>query len=170
MTRETPYAASIGGGEDEYPQEDPDPQTLDIRGSLTSPFETLSDRLTFPEEEARLLALGRGEPGEPVTGTVLDRFAATVAGARHGEPAVTAPDGTLTFAELDARARHVAALTASAGVVPGDRVAVLLPRSTDSVAALLGVLTAGAVHVPLDPALPEARLAAVLADANRRRI
>ncbi|GAB7074979.1 amino acid adenylation domain-containing protein [Streptomyces sp. JCM 18897] len=120
------------------------------------------------EEEARLLALGRGEPGEPVTGTVLDRFAATVAGARHGEPAVTAPDGTLTFAELDARARHVAALTASAGVVPGDRVAVLLPRSTDSVAALLGVLTAGAVHVPLDPALPEARLAAVLADARPR--
>ncbi|MEU5357381.1 amino acid adenylation domain-containing protein [Streptomyces albidoflavus] len=120
------------------------------------------------EEEARLLALGRGEPGEPVTGTVLDRFAATVAGARHGEPAVTAPDGTLTFAELDARARHVAALTASAGVVPGDRVAVLLPRSADSVAALLGVLTAGAVHVPLDPALPEARLAAVLADARPR--
>lgn len=58
MTRETPYAASIGGGEDEYPQEDPDPQTLDIRGSLTSPFETLSERLTFPEEQAQLVEIG----------------------------------------------------------------------------------------------------------------
>ncbi|WP_436737913.1 amino acid adenylation domain-containing protein [Streptomyces sp. BBFR102] len=120
------------------------------------------------QEEARLLALGAGEPGEPVTRTVLDRFADTVAAARAGEPAVTAPDGALTFAELDARCGHVAALLTASGVVRGDRVAVLLPRSTDSVAALLGVLKAGAVHVPLDPALPEARLAAVLADAGPR--
>ena len=58
ITRETAYAAAMVSGEEEYPQEDPDPQTLDIRGSVTSPFETLSERLTFPEEEARLVEIG----------------------------------------------------------------------------------------------------------------
>lgn len=58
MTRDTAYAASMVGGEEEYPQEDPDPQMLDIRGSVTSPFETLSERLTFPEEQAQLVEIG----------------------------------------------------------------------------------------------------------------
>ncbi|MFD6778429.1 amino acid adenylation domain-containing protein [Streptomyces diastaticus] len=119
-------------------------------------------------EEARLLELGRGAAGGPLTRTVLDHFADTVARARQGDLAVTAPDGSLTFDALDSRSREVAALLAAAGTAPGERVAVLLPRSTDSVAALLGVLEAGAVHVPLDPALPEARLAAVLDDARPR--
>jgi hypothetical protein len=43
--------------QDEYPQEE-DPGGLDIRASVTSPFETLSERLTFPEEEATLVAIG----------------------------------------------------------------------------------------------------------------
>ncbi|MFD5027713.1 amino acid adenylation domain-containing protein [Streptomyces sp. NPDC058373] len=119
-------------------------------------------------EDARLLALGRGKAGAPVAHTVLDRFAETCARSRSGDLAVTAPDGSLSFPELDARSDHLAALLATTGVVPGDRVAVLLPRSTDSVAALLAVLKAGAVHVPLDTAMPEARLAAVLADARPR--
>ncbi|MFD5200510.1 amino acid adenylation domain-containing protein [Streptomyces sp. NPDC058375] len=126
--------------------------------------------LTGAEEQRRLLALGgsgnlvRHDTVPPMT--VLDRFAATVAAARSGDIAVTAPDGSLSFAELDARSDRIAALLARAGAVTGDRVAVLLPRSTDSIAALLAVLKAGAVHVPVDDSLPQGRIDAVLADAG----
>ena len=58
MTRETAYAAAMTNGQEEYTQEDPDPSTIDIRGSVTSPFETLSERLTFPEEAAQLVEIG----------------------------------------------------------------------------------------------------------------
>ena len=51
---------------------------------------------------------------------------------------------------------------------PGDRVAVLAPRSAASVAALLGILEAGAAYVPLDPLHPEARIEKALRDAGVR--
>ncbi|MFE3826557.1 amino acid adenylation domain-containing protein [Streptomyces sp. NPDC059092] len=121
-----------------------------------------------PAEEARLLELGDGGrvPGDP--GTVLDRFALTVAGARSGDIAVTAPDGRLSFAALDTRSDRIAALLRASGVRRGDPVTVLLPRSTNSIATLLGVLKAGAVYAPVDTSLPEGRIEAVLADARPR--
>ncbi|WP_434593059.1 amino acid adenylation domain-containing protein [Streptomyces sp. A5-4] len=118
------------------------------------------------DEEAALVALGDGGPGSGAPATVLDRFAETVTEARSGDIAVTAPDGRLSFPELDVRSDRIAALLASSGVGRGDRVAVLLPRSTDSIAALLGVLKAGAVHAPVDTSLPAGRIGAVLDDAR----
>src|SRR5205085_12488107 len=55
---------------------------------------------------------------------------------------------------------------AAAGVAVGDRVAVVLERSADLVVAFLGVLWAGGVYVPVDPAHPKARIAAVLQQAQ----
>ncbi|MEV1044013.1 amino acid adenylation domain-containing protein [Streptomyces sp. NPDC049916] len=126
--------------------------------------------LVGAEEQRRLLDIGESQarsPHEPAPfESVLDRFAATVAAARSGDIAVTAPDGSLSFAELDTRSDRVATLLDRAGVRTGDPVAVLLPRSTDSIAALLGVLKAGAVYVPVDDSLPQGRIDAVLAEAR----
>lgn len=145
--------------------------TLLLAHAVRDPATVVGDLpLTSAEEQRRLLDLGEGESvsrhdtAPPVT--VLDRFAATVTSARSRDIAVTAPDGSLSFAELDARSDRIAALLARAGADAGDRVAVLLPRSTDSIAALLAVLKAGAVHVPVDDSLPQGRIDAVLADAR----
>ncbi|QFR97692.1 amino acid adenylation domain-containing protein [Streptomyces tsukubensis] len=141
-----------------------------VAGAVAAPDTPVSDlSLLAPAEEHRLLTLGEGCPPPGTAGpghTVLDRFAATVAHARSGDIAVTAPDGRLSFPELDARSDRVAALITSAGVPSGAPVAVLLPRSTESVAALLGVLKAGAVYAPVDESLPDARVEAVLEDAR----
>ncbi|MFD5208155.1 amino acid adenylation domain-containing protein [Streptomyces anulatus] len=145
--------------------------TLLLAHAVGDPATILPDLpLTSTDERRRLLELGGGAgalrlDAAPPT-TVLDRFAATVAAARSGDIAVTAPDGSLSFTELDARSDRIAALVARAGAGAGDRVAVLLPRSTDSIAALLAVLKAGAVHVPVDDSLPQGRIDAVLADAR----
>ncbi|MFF1925985.1 amino acid adenylation domain-containing protein, partial [Streptomyces sp. NPDC058221] len=120
--------------------------------------------LSTPAERSRLLALGDGGVPGSEGATVLDRFAESVA-AHRGAVAVAAPDGEATFAQLEARSDRVAALLYAEGVRAGACVAVLLPRSVDSVAALLGVLKAGAVYAPLDASLPAGRIGAVLDDA-----
>ncbi|MFI1213009.1 FadD3 family acyl-CoA ligase [Streptomyces sp. NPDC020802] len=56
----------------------------------------------------------------------------------------------LTFTDLADRVRRTAGAFASAGVGPGDRVAVWAPNSSEWVVAALGVLTAGGVLVPVN--------------------
>ncbi|HEU0052521.1 MAG TPA: non-ribosomal peptide synthetase, partial [Longimicrobium sp.] len=73
---------------------------------------------------------------------------------------------TVTYGELDARANRIARRLAALGAGRETRVGVALARTPDAVAALLGVMKAGAAYVPLDPSYPPARLATVLADAN----
>jgi amino acid adenylation domain-containing protein len=71
-------------------------------------------------------------------------------------------DDTLGWShrELALRSSHAArALTLDHGVKPGDRVALLLPKSPELVLAVLAVLRAGASFVPLDPSHPPARVA-----------
>ncbi|MEA3106636.1 MAG: hypothetical protein QOI88_1241 [Gammaproteobacteria bacterium] len=68
--------------------------------------------------------------------------------------ALDSGDQSLTFAELDERSTRIAGYLQSHGVGRGDRVGLFSQRSVDAVAALLGVLKAGAAYVPFDPAYP----------------
>ncbi|WP_280677847.1 non-ribosomal peptide synthetase [Kitasatospora sp. MAA19] len=100
-------------------------------------------------------------PATPVPGLVARRAAET-----PGAPAVLCGDVVLTYAELDARANRVAHWLVERGVRPEAPVAVLMNRSADLVVALLAVLKAGGVYVPLDPDYPAARIQYVLDDAE----
>ncbi|MEU3934982.1 amino acid adenylation domain-containing protein [Streptomyces sp. NPDC029044] len=73
--------------------------------------------------------------------------------------AVCDPAESLTYGELARRAGGIAARLRDAGLGPGDLVAVHGPRGAGLVAALLGVLGAGAGFVVLDPSEPAVRLA-----------
>ena len=70
-----------------------------------------------------------------------------------------------THAELAARADAIAARLIAAGVGKGDLVGLSLSRSPWMVAAMLGVVRAGAAYLPLDPGFPPARLAMIVEDA-----
>ena len=59
--------------------------------------------------------------------------------------------GTVTYAQLAEAARHIAAGLVVRDVVPGDRIALMLPTGSDFFAAFFGVLYAGAVPVPIYP-------------------
>jgi len=69
-----------------------------------------------------------------------------------------APTEKLTYAELDVRAQALARTLVAGGVKPGDRVGVATQRDFDVPVALLGVLMAGGVYVPLDLSYPRQRL------------
>ncbi|MFD8386586.1 amino acid adenylation domain-containing protein [Streptomyces sp. NPDC059679] len=72
----------------------------------------------------------------------------------------------LTYGELLARARSVAARLQRRGIGPGSLVAVCVERNQDMPAALLGVLLSGAAYLPLDPEQPAARKAYLLEDSG----
>ncbi len=89
--------------------------------------------------------------------------APAVAGARPQDP-------VLSYGELLARARRVAADLLRAGIGPGDRVAVVLPKGADAYAAILGVLLAGAAYAPVDPRAPLAHRRRILALLAPKRV
>ncbi|HVS01000.1 MAG TPA: non-ribosomal peptide synthase/polyketide synthase, partial [Thermoanaerobaculia bacterium] len=78
--------------------------------------------------------------------------------------AVVFEEESLSFGELDRRSARLARHLARRGVGPESRVAICIERSPEMVVGLLGILRAGAAYVPLDPAHPHERRAAILED------
>jgi amino acid adenylation domain-containing protein len=78
--------------------------------------------------------------------------------------------GSLTYSELRARSDAVAAAVRAQGAGPGDVVALLTARGTGFVAAMVGVLKAGAAFLPLDPRDPDRRLSATLDRSGARLV
>ncbi|WP_407937580.1 amino acid adenylation domain-containing protein [Mycolicibacterium novocastrense] len=80
--------------------------------------------------------------------------------------ALTFDDRSMTYGELDEAANRVAGLLAMHGAGPGKSVALFVPRSDDAIVGMLAVLKTGAAYVPIDPAVPDARLEFMLGDAE----
>ncbi|MEV5593205.1 amino acid adenylation domain-containing protein [Streptomyces sp. NPDC052496] len=124
-------------------------------------------RLDVLTADERALLLGEvNATDRPVRRTSLaEAFQARVAETPDA-PALTFGDDTLTYAGLDARADRLARRLAGHGVGAESRVAVLLDRSADLVVAILAVLKAGGVYVPLDKRYPAARMRLIAADTE----
>jgi amino acid adenylation domain-containing protein len=81
-------------------------------------------------------------------------------------PAVLAPDARLSYAELGAHVDAWARRLQDLGARPNQLVAIVMEKGWEQVAAALAISRSGAAYVPIDPALPSARLAHVLAHAE----
>jgi acyl-CoA synthetase (AMP-forming)/AMP-acid ligase II len=108
----------------------------------------------------------RTNPGPHLANLLIDA-------ARHA-PARTAVEDengrSFTYAELAFAADRLATRLARAHIGPGDRVGLFLPKSIESVAAIHGILRAGAAYVPVDATAPVLRGAGILADAGVRAV
>ncbi|AYN37726.1 amino acid adenylation domain-containing protein [Streptomyces dangxiongensis] len=110
-------------------------------------------------------------PGRPLADWFSDRVdeapdrTALVVDAAGADPAACE---TLGYAELDARANRLAHWLRRSGLATEDRIGIYLDRGTELVTAILGVLKAGGVCVPLDPDHPEDRLAGLVDDCRPR--
>lgn len=75
-------------------------------------------------------------------------------------------DRALTYAELDERARALAAQLLDWGVRPGDAVGLRVHRGVEQYVALYALLYAGATYVPVLPDLPAERVGVMMEDAE----
>lgn len=82
------------------------------------------------------------------------------------QPAVIYYDISITYRELSKKASHLASLLTNFGIKPGDGVAIYMSRSLEAVISILGIIKAGAVYVPLDPALPKNRIQYIASDST----
>ena len=117
------------------------------------------------DERARVLqAWNRTDAASPAERCIHGLIEAQAARTPNAA-AVVSEDGTLTYAELDARANRLANHLVRLGVGPEVRVGLCLERGLEMVVSLLAVLKAGGAYVPLDPDYPAERLSYMLADS-----
>jgi acyl-CoA synthetase (AMP-forming)/AMP-acid ligase II len=87
-------------------------------------------------------------------------------GGRGNLPA----NGVYSGLDLGQSASAVGRFLRAAGIQTGDRVALVARGGRDTVVVLLGILAAGAVAVPVNPAYQEAELEHVLRDSSARMV
>ncbi|GAA1925362.1 non-ribosomal peptide synthetase [Streptantibioticus ferralitis] len=124
--------------------------------------------LLSPQGSAHLI-----EQALRTTGRAYDRTQCVhelvLASARSHPDRVALVEGSrlITYGELDALSGSIAAALADrAPALPGAHVAICLPRSAETITAIIGVLRAGYAYIPLDPDYPPERTAFVYDDAD----
>lgn len=152
----------------------PLPQARQLLAMLATALERLPFHLDAPASaldvmpEALLAEIAAALTGKPLprpAGTVVDLILAQMR-ARPEAPALVAEGRSRSYGELGAEAIDLAGRLVAAGVKPGARVAVMLDQGPEAVAAILGILFAGAAYVPLDPEAPAERRTMILASAG----
>src|SRR5262249_19856761 len=87
--------------------------------------------------------------------------------AQHGrETAIDRVVRRATYAELESRSNQVGNRLLASGIVKGSLVAIVAEDPIEVVTAILGVLKAGGVFVPLDPSFPEKRLEVMISQVQ----
>jgi len=76
----------------------------------------------------------------------------------------------LTYGQLFSRSSQLAHALIADGVKPGERIGILLRKGLDSAVALYGIMSAGAVYVPIDPTAPASRIAFLVRDCGITRL
>jgi surfactin family lipopeptide synthetase C len=117
-------------------------------------------------EQRQLLYEWNPEPLPQSQGLTIHRLIEAQAARTPGALAVVGEDEQLTYDELNSRANRLAHYLMKLGVGPEQLVGIAMERGCAMLTAILGVLKAGAAYVPMDPAYPRQRLAAMLADAR----
>ncbi|HEX2076791.1 MAG TPA: amino acid adenylation domain-containing protein [Longimicrobium sp.] len=125
--------------------------------------------LADAEEVAKVAAWSDGGPALLEEGTIPALFQAQ-ARERPFAPALVHGHADVAYGELNRHANRVAHGLMAAGVRRGECVGICMARTPALVAAMLGVLKAGAAYVPMDPAHPAPRHRAALALSGARRV
>jgi amino acid adenylation domain-containing protein len=133
----------------------------------TRPDADITSYELLDDDERREILTGWSTGPRPRrrSGGLVDRFTAH-ADATPDAPALVCDGRTLTYGELDRRTTKLANALRARGAGPGGVVAIHSGRSAELVVAVLGVLKSGAAYLPLDPAQPAARRAAMVEDAR----
>ncbi|WP_194838156.1 non-ribosomal peptide synthetase [Nocardia sp. XZ_19_369] len=119
---------------------------------------------TRTERERRLFAPATG--GATMPQCTLPAYFTATAHMHPHRTALRSGTTTLTYAEVDRRSNRLARALIARDIGSGDRVALGLTRSIESVLTVLAVVKTGAAFVPVDPTYPTDRIRHMLTDAG----
>jgi len=103
-------------------------------------------------------------------GNLLHDWLRHTAEAIPAAPAVLEDDRVTSFGELYERAVALAGTFVEHGVRKGDRIALVMPKTTEAIVSIFASLLAGAVYVPIHPRWPNERIEETLADSRARLV
>ncbi|WP_078326599.1 non-ribosomal peptide synthetase, partial [Mycobacteroides salmoniphilum] len=141
---------------------------LVLAAMVADPLRRLSSVDVLGADERVLLdAMGnRAVLGQRATGvTIPELFSAQVARTADAV-ALSCRDRSWTYAAVERDSNRLAHFLIGLGAGPGRCVAVMFGRSAEGIIAILAVLKTGAAYVPIDPAVPDARIDFVVGDAK----
>lgn len=121
----------------------------------------------LPEAQRAVRAATNGRTAEPSGEALHDGFFRQ-AERQPDAPAVFASSGDLSYAQLRDQALAVAAALRAAGVTAGDTIAVVGPKTAEQIPALLGILSVGAVYLPIGVDQPRDRAERILESGGVR--
>ncbi len=136
-----------------------------VEGVLAEPDAPLWRIDILGEQERHTLLHTWNDTAAPIMEESLPAQVARQAQLAPYAPAVLFEDAVLSYGELHDRSVRQARQLIADGVLPGDIVAVMLPRGEQWLIALLAVMRAGATYLPLDPDGPPERITMMLNDA-----
>ncbi|MDB5699815.1 MAG: Long-chain-fatty-acid--CoA ligase [Sphingomonadales bacterium] len=102
------------------------------------------------------------------TPTTLDRYFESAAASFGDRPLVITDDGQTSYSDAERHATRIANMLVARGIVPGDRIAILMGNYPITVALLFGIWRAGATVVPLNTLYRTDELGFVLAQSAPR--
>ncbi|MCQ6335105.1 MULTISPECIES: non-ribosomal peptide synthetase [Bacillus cereus group] len=134
-----------------------------IQTNFATPFGQLdmlskTDHVMYQQLNATDLLL-------PPYHSIQERFYEQVH-ARPEAVAISTEDKVYTYHEINQRSNQIARGLMNLGVQKGDRVAIFLHRSVESIIAMLGILKAGGTYVPIDVKYPFERIQYILQDSK----
>lgn len=135
-----------------------------MRGTATTPCEEVASYIRYDHSYTHSLACGpltSMTPSFDIPARVMAH-----AKARPWAPALKDDEVALSYSQLVDCAGQVARSLRSRGIMPGDRVVLLIPNSAAFPVAAIGCMLAGAVFVPLSPDDPSSRLQRLLDDCE----
>ncbi|TMP29964.1 hypothetical protein CWB99_07700 [Pseudoalteromonas rubra] len=144
-------------------------QLAESLSKVRDPQQTSLTSLTMLDSQAQqALLYGLNETAvEYASQTCIHQLFEQHAEMQPNQIAVTYECRSLTYGELNSQANQLARyIRTQATLTPDAIVGLYAERSIEMVVALLAILKAGAAYLPLDPSLPDGRLAHMLEDAG----
>ncbi|WP_242313819.1 non-ribosomal peptide synthetase [Bacillus cereus group sp. BfR-BA-01355] len=133
----------------------------------TVTYENLS--FLSQEEESLYKKVNHTERPYPYFQNIQEQFYMQV-DRQSNRIAVATETESLTYRQLNMSSNQVAQHLLEKGIKRGDKVAIFLDRSMNSIVSMLGILKAGAAYIPIDVKYPEDRINYIVRDSEACRI
>jgi len=139
-----------------------------LRALAEQPAQSLGDVVMLNDEERLQIEHWARNPQRFSDIEPVHRLIERQAALRPAATALILGEEALSYSDLDMRANRLAHRLIALGVTAEQRVGLALERSVDMIVALLAILKAGGVFVPLDPHYPAERLTSMVEDSLAR--